>query len=100
MKRLGIEVDEAMLGNGLYQRLAPYYSWHMSGNEIPVMLLTYLGALKTWLYNPLFAIWRPGPVSLRLPMLLVGAGTIVLFFLLLDRSIGRRAAWIGAALLA
>ncbi len=100
MRRLGIEVDEALLGNGIYEHGAAWYSWHISGMDIPVMLLTYVGALKTWLYNPLFALWPPGPVSLRLPMVLVGAVTIVLFFLLLDRSVGRRAAWIGAALLA
>ncbi len=100
MKQLGIEVDEAMIGNGIYERLAPWYSWHFGDNEIPVMLLTYLGALKTWLYSVLFLIWTPGPVSLRLPMVLVGAATVALTFRFVDVCVGRRAAWIAAALLA
>jgi 4-amino-4-deoxy-L-arabinose transferase-like glycosyltransferase len=100
VRRLGIEVDEALLGNGIYERAEPYYSWHIFGSEIPVMLLTYVGALKTWIYNGLFAIHPPGAVLLRLPMMLVGAGTIWLFFALLDEIHGRRAAWAGAILLA
>ncbi len=100
MKKLGIEADEAMLGNGIYERAAPWYSWHLFGNEIPVMLITYLGALKTWIYNGIFAIWHPSAVSLRLPTMLLGVLTILLFFQFLDSVIGRAGAWIGAALLA
>jgi hypothetical protein len=100
LPRLGIEADEAMLGNGIYEHGAPLYSWKFGGNEIPVMLIGYLGALKTWLYNPYFLAVTPGPVSLRLPMVLVAAATLGLFFALLDRVAGRAAAWIGTLLLA
>jgi hypothetical protein len=98
--RLGIEVDEALVGNGIYDRGAPWYSWRIGDYEIPVMLLTYLGALKTWFYNGIFAVWDPGPVSLRLPTLLLGGFTLVLFFRLCDRALGRSAAWFGTAMLA
>ncbi|MEO8027061.1 MAG: hypothetical protein ABI823_11330, partial [Bryobacteraceae bacterium] len=54
--RLGIEVDEALLGNGIYDGGAPWYAWHIAGAEIPVMILTYVGALKTWIFNLIFAI--------------------------------------------
>jgi hypothetical protein len=64
------------------------------------MLMSYMGALKAWFYIELFNIVKPGPVSLRTPTVLLGAAAIWLFFLLLDRTIGRRAAWIGAVLLA
>jgi hypothetical protein len=100
IRRLGIEVDEALLGNGIYERAAPYYSWHIFGSEIPAMLLSYVGALKTWIYNGLFAVRPPDVVLLRLPMMLAGAGAIWLFFKLLDKIHGRRAAWAGAILLA
>jgi len=98
--RLGIEADEAMVGNGIYERAAPLYSWHFGDNEVPVMLLSYLGALKTWLVHPWLDLWSPGRTSLRFPMILAGAITLWLFFLLLDRMHGRRAAWIGTLLLA
>lgn len=100
MKGLGIEADEAMIGDGIYERAGVVYSWRLFGHEVPVMLISYLGALKTWIYNALFAMWPPGPLSLRLPMMLVGAATLALFFMLMDRTLGRRAAWIGTSLLA
>src|ERR1035438_5173891 len=90
VSRPGIEADEAVVVNR-----AIFYFF-----SLPLMHFSYVGALKSWFYLALFAVVRPGPVSLRLPTVLAGAAAIWLFFLLLDRTISRRAAWIGAALLA
>lgn len=98
--RLGIEADEAIVTNGIYAHGAPWYSWHFGPDELPIMLISYLGALKTWMYNVLFLITPPRPMILRLPTLLLGAATLWIFFALVDRTVGRRAAWIGTALLA
>ena len=88
--RPGIEADEALVAN------SGIYYWH----HVPLMLMSYMGALKAWFYMALFNIVRPSPLSLRTPTILFGAAAIWLFFLLLDRTVGRRAAWIGALLLA
>jgi hypothetical protein len=64
------------------------------------MLMSYLGALKTWFYKGVFLFAAPRPMVLRLPMLLFAAASLWLFFELLDRTIGYRAAWIGTLLLA
>jgi len=98
--RLGIETDEAIIANGLYDHGALSYSWNIAGSEVPVMLISYLGALKTWFYKGVFLLAAPRPIVLRLPMLLFAAGALWLFFELLERTIGRRAAWIGTLLLA
>jgi 4-amino-4-deoxy-L-arabinose transferase-like glycosyltransferase len=90
VSRPGIEADEALVAN------AALYSWH----SIPLMLMSYMGALKAWFYIALFSVVKPGAVSLRTPTVLLGAAAIWMFFLLLDRTIGRRAAWIGALLFA
>jgi hypothetical protein len=100
LKRMGIEADEALVGNGLFGRVAAWYSWRVFGHEIPVMLLSYLGALKTWFYAPIFAIWDPSAISVRLPTAVLGAVTIALFWRLLEDVCGRSAAWVGAILLA
>src|SRR5271167_3460779 len=90
VSRPGIEADEALVVNpGIYY-------WH----HVPLMLMSYMGALKAWFYIALFSVAKPAAVSLRLPTILLGAAAIWLFFLLLDRTAGRRAAWIGALLLA
>jgi 4-amino-4-deoxy-L-arabinose transferase-like glycosyltransferase len=90
VSRPGIEADEALVAN------PALYSWH----HVPLMLMSYMGALKAWFYLALFNLVTPGPVSLRTPTVLAGAVAIWLFFLLIDRTVGRRAAWIGALLLA
>lgn len=90
VSRPGIEADEALVVN------PAIFSWH----HIPLMLMSYMGALKAWFYLALFSMVRPGSVSLRTPTVIIGAVAIWLFFLLLDRTVGRRAAWIGALLLA
>jgi hypothetical protein len=98
--RLGIEADEAMVANGIYDHGDPWYSWKIAGAEVPVMLISYLGAVKTWFYKGVFLFAAPRPIVLRLPMLLFAAASLGLFFELLDRTISRRAAWIGTLLLA
>src|SRR5579864_3610870 len=98
--RLGIEADEAIITSGIYDHSNPWYSWKFADAELPIMLISYLGALKAWFYNGLFLFMPPRPMVLRLPMLLLAAGTLWLFFELLDRTVNRRAAWIGTLLLA
>jgi 4-amino-4-deoxy-L-arabinose transferase-like glycosyltransferase len=90
VSRPGIEADEALVAN------PALYFWH----HLPLMLMSYMGALKAWFYIGLFSVVKPGPVSLRVPTILFGAAAIWLFFLLVDRTVGRRAAWIAALLLA
>jgi len=92
----GIQNDEALFASVIYHPVWGEYS--ILG--VPVMLISYLGAVKGWLYAPLFWIWPPSPASIRLPMLLAGALTVWLFYRLLRRIHGPRAALIGAALLA
>jgi len=90
VSRPGIEADEAVVtGAGNYTFFG-----------LPLMHFSYYGGLKTWLYLALFSLVKPSQVSLRVPMVLAAAAAVWLFFLLLDRTIGRRAAWIGALLLA
>jgi hypothetical protein len=98
--RFGIEVDEALVTNGIFPGGGPLYAWHVGSAEIPIMMMSYLGALKTWMYNAVFLVWAPGVWSMRLPTLLLAAVSLVLFFVLLDRTVSRRAAWIGVLLLA
>ena len=90
VSRPGIEADEALVVNGAI------FSFH----SIPLMLMSYMGAIKSWFYLALFTFVKPGAISLRTPTVLAGAAAVWMFFLLLDRTIGRRAAWIGALLLA
>ena len=58
------------------------------------------GTLKAWLYAPIVHTFGTGPIAVRLPMVLAGALSVWLFFLLLRRVHGLRAALLGCGLLA
>lgn len=98
--RLGIQNDEVFFASALYQPLGYRWGVKLFGSEVPVMLLSYLGATKAWFYAGLFALMPRTLFTLRFPMLLGGALAIVLFYGLLRRISGERAAVIGALLLA
>ncbi len=96
----GLQNDEVLFGAAVFSpRQTPAYIGIFK-KPLPIMLLNYLGALKAWLYAPIFALWAPSAWSVRLPVLSLGAVTIWLFYKLLVRLHGGRAALLGCALLA
>ena len=96
----GIEGDEALFARAIYLPQANAGTVRAFGAVIPTMLMDYLGALKAWLYWPIFALWAPSPYSLRLPALLAACLAVWFFYRFLAGAAGRRAGVIGAALLA
>ncbi len=64
------------------------------------MAMSYLGCLKILLYRPIFGLFGTGAYAVREPALVMGAASVWLFFLLLRRIAGLRAACIGCWLLA
>jgi 4-amino-4-deoxy-L-arabinose transferase-like glycosyltransferase len=98
--RLGIEPDETLFIQAIYQPREELYSLPVGTWNVPVMLMSYVGALKAWVYTPILRILPAGLFALRFPVVLAGAATLWLFFHLLRRLAGERAAWIGCALLA
>lgn len=97
---LGIQNDEALFAAPLYLQNSKEFSitvWH---RQIPLMVMTYIGTLKSLLYLPIFSILGASVWTLRVPMVLCGALTIFFFFKLASRAVGSRGAAIGAFLLA
>src|SRR5579871_442552 len=97
---LGIQDDEALFGFAAVPPRAGVYSPHLGSVELPLMVMSYVGALKAWLYYPVFAIFGTNVWAVRVPMVLAGAASIWLFYLLLRRVADERAAIIGCGLLA
>jgi hypothetical protein len=103
----GIQMDEALFTGPYYQPVAREFRLRVFHHDIPLMVMTYIGTLKTLLFWPLFAIFRSGfeahPLRaawvMRLPTVLAGALTVFILFYLADRSAGRTTAVIGALLL-
>jgi hypothetical protein len=97
---LGIQNDEALFAVPAFEPRAALYSITIGHSQIPLMVMSYLGCFKTLLYGPVFRLFGTGAYAVREPALLMGAASVWLFFLLLRRIAGLRAACIGCCLLA
>jgi Dolichyl-phosphate-mannose-protein mannosyltransferase len=97
---LGIEADEVLFANAFYEPRGGGYVYRLGHTKLPLMILSYLGTLKSWIYRPIYRISGVGVASTRVPAVLAGAASIWLFYRLLERVAGRRAALVGCALLA
>ena len=67
---IGIEDDESLFAWPLFSPLGAIYHYAFFQWHPPIMLMSYLGCLKTWLYEPLFGRFGTGVWTLREPMLL------------------------------
>ncbi len=97
--RLGIEDDEALFAMPILQPRSGLWVkvWH---SHFLFMLMSYLGTVKTWIYAPILRAFGASVWAVREPALVAGAASIWLFYLLLRRTNGERAAVLGSWLLA
>src|SRR6266513_15455 len=65
----------------IYKRLGP----------VPVLINPYLGALKAWLYAPIFRLFVVSPVTVRLPAILLAAVTLLILYGAMRDTLG--SAW-------
>ena len=96
----GIQNDEALFACGLFEPVVVEDKVSIFKYVIPTMLMSYIGAVKIWLYAIVFSFWDPSVYSLRVPPLLIGAAAIGLTYVLMRRTMGVAAAIAGIALLA
>jgi hypothetical protein len=96
----GFQHDEVVFAQPLFEHGLTFYSYQIGDNWIPIMINSYAGAFKTWIWWPIFAVWPPSVYSLRVPALLLAAFTLVMFWPIMERAGGRRAAAIATVLLA
>lgn len=55
---------------------------------VPTMIMAYIGALKSWLYAPIFALFGVTPMTIRLPVVILTALTLCFAFLMARRLFG------------
>ncbi|MCB9383802.1 MAG: glycosyltransferase family 39 protein [Bryobacterales bacterium] len=97
---LGLQNDETLFANGLYQPVTVADSLATPAGELPLMLVSYTGSLKTWLYAAVFWLFEPSLWTIRLPVALIGALSVALFVRLAMREAGLVAGIAAAGLLA
>ena len=76
------------------------YSWTIAGAEIPVMVMTYVGTLKTLVMKAVFALFPVTVSTVRAVALLLGAATLWLTLIFLRRHYSSAVAVVATLLLA
>lgn len=78
---LGLAYDESLFINAAVLRSEnTFIARHFRG--IPLMLMSYIGALKSWIYIPIFKIFGVNIYSVRLPMVILMYVNFYLIFIL------------------
>lgn len=54
---------------------------------LPLLTFPYIGALKSWIYTPIFALFGVSPATVRLPAILISCGTLALGYCLVRRML-------------
>ena len=98
--RLGIQTDEAIFAGGIYPPFAGQFIVRIFKHDVPLMVMSYVGSLKSLIWRMIFFLWQPSPASVRIPALLLSALCIWLLYRLLAATVGVRAGLAAAALLA
>ena len=94
----GLNYDELYFANAALGGKGPTFV-QMRWGELPLFLMTYLGALKAWLYWPLFKLFGVSVWSVRLPVVILGAFGLFLLQKTLRQRGEERAAWMFLLLL-
>jgi hypothetical protein len=98
--KAGVQHDEALFAVPLYSLNSNDLSATVFHRQVVLMVMSYVGTLKTLLYWPILATFGVTAWTVRLPMVILGAATLFVFYNLTLRSAGLRAALLGVALLA
>jgi hypothetical protein len=101
LPQAGLQEDEVLFATPIFHvPSATVFDAQIFHWQVPLMLMTYLGTLKTVLYFPILTSIRPSTLTVRLPVLIIGTLTVWLFIWLLKATGGRTIAWVGGLLLA
>lgn len=102
LREPGLEYDEVLFANAALGNLDNSflrYVFHVGKWTVPIMLMPYIGALKAWLYTPIFKLAPVSAVTVRLPMILLSLLTLIATYFFTARVLNRKAAIIAVALL-
>lgn len=95
----GLQNDELFFAPPIFVPQTAFYAVRAFGAQIPLMVMSYTGALKTWIYAGVFSLWEPSRWSVRIPVLIACLAVIWLTWIWARTVAGRRVAIAAVALL-
>jgi hypothetical protein len=84
----GLDMDETLFVNAATLRLPGVYIAH-EFHGVPLMVFPYIGALKSWLYDPVFAVLGTSPTTIRLPAVLITSAGLLALYLAVRQLVNR-----------
>jgi hypothetical protein len=63
--------------------------------SVPLLIFPYMGALKSWIYAPVFRLFGVSALTIRLPIILIAAVTLLIFYSAMRGKLG--AVWAAVA---
>lgn len=99
----GLEYDETIFVNpALGNRNDTFMEWsvRIMGYRIPVMIMRYIGAVKSYLYAPIFALFGTSVTTVRLPAVFLGLTALFFTYKLCKSMFGEKPALLLLVLLA
>ena len=94
----GLNYDETQFVNAATLRIPGLWIFH-SVAGVPLMVYPYTGAVKSWLYDPIFAVFGTSPTSIRLPVILLVSAGLVLVYAAVRKLVNRPVAILAFAAL-
>ena len=88
LKLPGLQYDEVNFVNASMGRAnAQFVIWapRLFGRRLPLMIMDYIGAVKSVLYAPIFKVFGTSATTVRLPVVCIGLVTLLTSYALLRR---------------
>ena len=99
----GLHYDEVAFANaalGNIDNSFITYELKIGSVKVPLMIMPYIGALKALIYAPIFKLWDPSPITVRVPVIILGLLTLIIIYKWVVPLLGHRTAWIATLLVA
>ena len=86
--RPGLQYDETLFVNAATLRVPGVFIFHQVLG-IPVMVFQYIGALKSWLYAPIFSVFGTSAATVRIPVVVLVSGSLGLLYIAVRQLVNR-----------
>jgi hypothetical protein len=99
----GLQYDETNFVDAATGQHGPVfiaYEKKILGTKIPLMILSYIGALKSGIFAPIFILFGRSATTVRLPVIIIGLFTLLISYALYQRLFDRKVAIAGLLLFA
>ena len=92
IKYPGMQFDEIIFGNAAWGMIDGSFVSSKIG-RFPLYIVPYTGALKAYFFYPIFKLFGASVFSIRIPLILLGAGALFLNFWAFKKFAGRKIAF-------